>query len=79
MTPYGTGHASAVRILREVPQTDLMDTTRRYSRSLSEAFPDVRAPAVEVFVREPLGHVVVGWLTRILAVVLVGAISVGVL
>lgn len=48
------GHASAVRILREVPQTDLMSTTRRYSRSLAEAFADVRAPAIEI--HRPVSH-----------------------
>lgn len=48
------GHASAVRILREVPQTDLMDSTRRYSRSLAESFADVRAPAIEI--HRPVSH-----------------------
>lgn len=48
------GSRSADRILREVPQTDLMDTTRRYARTTAEAFKDERAPAVEV--HRPVSH-----------------------
>lgn len=52
-------------------------TTRRYPRSLSDAFADERACAVEAFQREPLGHRVVKWLSSILLVVILGALALG--
>lgn len=44
-----------------------MDTTRRYPRSLAEAFPDVRAPAIERPAEPRIG--IAG--TLVMAVVLV--------
>ena len=52
-----------------------MDTTRRYPRSLAEAFPDVRAssgdwhrmPALDV---AGIGHRIVPWAALVCAVVL---------
>lgn len=55
-----------------------MDTTRKYPRTLEDAFgPYARGPVFEPVQRMPLGHRFVEWLVYILAVVLVGAISVG--
>lgn len=56
-----------------------MDTTRKYPRTLEDAFgPYARGP-VEAPSSDSLGHTVVEWLVYILAVVLVGAGAVGVL
>lgn len=54
-----------------------MDTTRKYPRSLAEAFPDERYPVVEVFRREPLGHKVAEYLGAIILVVMVIAVVLG--
>lgn len=57
-----------------------MDTTRKYPRTLEDAFgPYARGPVFEPVQRMPLGHRFVEWLVYILAVVLVGAVAVGVL
>lgn len=56
-----------------------MDTTRKYPRTLEDAFgPYARGPVFEPAQRMPLGHRVVTWLSSILAVVLVGAVALGV-
>lgn len=65
------GTLSAQRILRDVPQTDLMDTRKRYHRSLSEAFADVRAPAVEVY--RPVSHTLRDVLLAVVVGVLIAA------
>ena len=54
-----------------------MDTTRKYPRSLADAFPDERYPAIEGYRREPLGHRVLNRLMAVLFVVLIGALAVG--
>jgi hypothetical protein len=54
-----------------------MDTTRKYPRTLADAFPDERYPAIEGYRRETFGHRVLNRFMVVLAVVLVGAISVG--
>lgn len=46
-------------------------TIRRYSRSLSEAFPDVRAPAVEVY--RPVSHTLRDVLLAVVVGVLIAA------
>lgn len=43
-----------------------MDTTRKYPRSMPEAFADVRAPAIEVY--RPVGHI----LRNVLLAVVIG-------
>lgn len=54
------------------------NTTRTYPRSLSDAFPDVRASCIEIHrPATPLGHRVVRWLSTILLIVMVGAIALG--
>jgi hypothetical protein len=45
-----------------------MDTTRRYPRSLAEAFPDERACCIEVPASWPRWHVAVYWAGVVFAI-----------
>jgi hypothetical protein len=54
-----------------------METTRKYPRTLEDAFgPYARGP-VESPSSDSVGHTVVEWLVYILAIVLIGALAVG--
>jgi len=61
-TTTSEGHASAVRILRDVPPS-LLNNVRKYPRSLSDAFPAERAAAIQIHrpAKEPLGWRVASW------------------
>ena len=52
--------------MRTITHAHLMGTTRKYPRSLSEAFPDVRAQAIEYHVApsvwKRIGRAVWRWL-----------------
>lgn len=54
----------------------MTETTRKYPRSLADAFPDERYPVIEVYRREPLGHRLLNIVMPILLVLVVGAIAV---
>ncbi len=55
----------------------MSDTTRKYPRTLEQAFgPYARGP-VESPSSMPLGHRVATWLSTFLAIVLIGALAVG--
>lgn len=56
----------------------LMDTTRKYPRTLEDAFgPYARGPVFEPAQRMPLGHRVVTWLSSILAACVIVAAFLG--
>jgi hypothetical protein len=72
---FPEGTASSQRILRDVP---LSNTTRCYPRSLSQAFPDMRATCIEVHRPvTPLGHRVVLWLSSFVLFVMLLALALG--
>lgn len=56
-----------------------MDTTRRYCRSLAEAFPRDHAAAIEIHrkPKEPLGWIVCRWLSVLILFCMVGAVALG--
>lgn len=56
-----------------------MNSTRRYPRTLCEAFgPYASGPVLPIPEPEPLGHKVAKWLSAVVGVVLVGLIAMGV-
>ena len=56
-----------------------MDTTRRYHRSLAEAFPRDHAAAIEIHraPKEPLGWRVSRWVAVLVLLCMAGAIALG--
>lgn len=55
-----------------------MDTTRRYCRSLAEAFPKDHAASIEIYRhKEPLGWIVVRWLSVFLLLGMLCALAWG--